>query len=104
VKRFVVLALWAACAALAQPALPVVEANVATLAEVERIKGVGTTLAANILEARDKGAFRDWADLIQRVKGIGAGSAARLSAQGLRVNGAAFPTPGAAASATGPGS
>ena len=34
----------------------------------------------------------DWADLIRRVKGIGMGNAAKLSAQGLRVNGAAFQT------------
>ena len=79
----------AACAAAAQPS---VDANLASLADIERIKGVGTSLAANILEARAQGGFKDWDDLIRRVKGIGMGNAARLSVQGLRVNGAPFPT------------
>lgn len=72
-----------------------IDANLASLAEVERIKGVGTTVAASILSERDKGAFKDWSDLIRRVKGVGASNAARLSAEGLTVNGAAFSIQGA---------
>lgn len=83
---------------LAQATLDV---NRASLADIERLRGVGTTLAANLIDERDKAAFKDWNDLIQRVRGIGAANAARLSAQGLTVNGAAYrsATPGAGASA-----
>lgn len=88
-RRWLIAGLLAVCAAAAQPSA---DANLASLAEIERIKGVGTVLAANILEARAKGPFMDWADLILRVKGIGMRNAAKLSAQGLRVNGAAFQT------------
>jgi competence protein ComEA len=93
VKRLafaVLLALCGACSAFAQPQLTDVEVNLATLAEIEQVKGVGTLLAANILQARDKGTFKDWGDFAGRVKGIGTRNAARLSAQGLRVNGAPF--------------
>lgn len=88
-RRWLVAGALAACAAAAAPSA---DANFASLAEIERIRGVGTSLAANILEARAKGAFKDWGDLIRRVKGIGTGNAEKLSAQGLRVNGAPFPT------------
>ena len=71
-------------------AQPEIDANRATLAQIERIKGVGTQLAENILQARAQGEFKDWADLIRRVKGIGASNAALLSAQGLTVNGVGF--------------
>ncbi len=82
-RRWLVAGLLIACAAAAAPSADV---NLASLAEIERIKGVGTSLAANILEARAQGAFKDWGDLIRRVKGIGPGNAEKLSAQGLRVN------------------
>ena len=48
---------------------------------------------------RVKAPFRDWADLMARVKGIGAGNAARFSAQGLTVNGQAYVRPAAASAA-----
>jgi competence protein ComEA len=86
----VLFALCGACSLAAQAQLTSVEVNLATLAQIEQVKGVGTQLAANILLARDQGAFKDWGDLAWRVKGIGTRNAARLSAQGLRVNGAPF--------------
>ena len=43
------------------------------------------------------GRFKDWTDLIDRVKGLGEGNAAKFSTEGLTVNGAAFK--GAAAAA-----
>ena len=86
-RRWLVAGALAACAAVAQPSADV---NSASLAEIERIKGVGTSLAANIMEARAQGAFQDWGDLIRRVKGIGIGNAEKLSTQGLRVNGKPF--------------
>ena len=81
----------AACvSALCMPAWAGVEANQASLADLEAMPGVGTAVAERIVEARTSRPFADWADLIRRVKGIGPGNAARLSAQGLTVNGAAF--------------
>ena len=87
--------------ALAQATL---DANRASLADIERIQGIGTTVAANLIDERDKAPFKEWNDLIRRVKGVGAGNAARLSAQGLTVNGAAYRSapPGASAPAAPP--
>ena len=67
-----------------------VDVNKATQAELEAIKGVGPGIATKILDERKKGAFKDWNDLVVRVKGVGEGNAAKLSADGLTVNGSAF--------------
>lgn len=82
----------------------ILDANRASLADIERIQGIGTTVAANLIDERDKAPFEDWNDLIRRVKGVGAGNAARLSAQGLTVNGAAYRSaqPGSSAPAAPP--
>jgi competence protein ComEA len=82
--------LWALGIALAQSTI---DANHASLADIERIHGLGTSIAANLIDARNEAAFKDWNDLIRRVRGIGAAKAALLSAQGLTVNGAVYPTP-----------
>lgn len=76
-----------------------VDANKATQAELEALKGVGPGIATKILDERKKGAFKDWADMVDRVKGVGEGSAAKLSAEGLTVNGAAFKATATAPSA-----
>lgn len=80
------LGLWCAAAA----ALAAVEVNAAPLAELEALRGIGTAMAARIVEARRDGVFHDWRDLLARVKGLGPASAARLSAEGLVVNGFAY--------------
>jgi competence protein ComEA len=67
-----------------------VDANKATQAELEGVKGIGPSVAGKILEERKKGNFKDWNDLVERVKGIGEGNAAKFSAEGLTVGGAAF--------------
>ena len=74
------------CAAAASAAVDVNQAN---RAELEAVKGVGPSLAGAILDARSLGRFRDWADFVARVKGISPGNAARFSAAGLTVDGAA---------------
>jgi competence protein ComEA len=74
------------------------EVNTATLAQLESITGVGPALAQRILDARARGAFTDWRDLQARVAGVGASSAAKLSAAGLVVNGQPFVAAPAAAS------
>jgi len=71
-------------------AFAAVEVNKANQAELETIKGVGPAMSAKILEARKAGAFKDWPDLAERVKGIGSGNSAKFSGEGLTVNGAAF--------------
>ena len=66
------------------------DANKASQAELEAIKGVGPAIATKILDERKKGAFKDWNDMVERVKGIGEGNAAKFSTEGLTVNGAGF--------------
>lgn len=67
-----------------------VDVNKATTAELDSIKGVGPAISAKIVEERAKGSFKDWNDFILRVKGIGEGNAAKLSAEGLTVGGTAY--------------
>ena len=67
-----------------------VDVNKATAAELDGIKGIGPSISSKILEERKKGNFKDWTDLVDRVKGVGEGNAAKFSADGLTVNGAAF--------------
>jgi competence protein ComEA len=67
-----------------------VDANKASQAELETVKGIGPGLSGKILDARKAGAFKDWSDLVDRVGGIGAGNAAKFSQAGLTVAGAAY--------------
>lgn len=67
-----------------------VDINKATPADLDSIKGIGPSTSAKILDERKTAPFKDWADLIQRVPGIGDKRAAKLSAEGLTVNGDAF--------------
>ena len=78
-----VLALFAAAAFA-------VDVNKATLAELEAVKGIGPVIAAKIMDERKKSSFKDWSDMVGRVKGVGDGNAAKFSTEGLTVNGAAF--------------
>lgn len=71
-------------------AFAAVDVNKASQAEIESIKGIGPAISTRILDERKKSEFKDWADLVGRVKGVGAGSAAKLSGAGLTVNGATF--------------
>ena len=85
-KKFVA----ALAALLAATAFAAVDANKATQAELEAISGIGPVISTLIISERKKSEFKDWRDLVTRVKGIGAGSAAKLSGAGLTVNGVAF--------------
>ncbi len=67
-----------------------VDINKATVADLDSIKGIGPATSAKMLDERKAAPFKDWADLIQRVPGIGDKRATKLSAQGLTVNGDAF--------------
>jgi competence protein ComEA len=80
----------AVLALLAAAAFAAVDVNKADQAELETIKGIGPSLSQRILDERQKSAFRDWPDLIERIRGVGAGNAARFSTGGLTVNGSAY--------------
>jgi competence protein ComEA len=71
-------------------AFAAVDVNKATQAELESVTGIGPAAAAKILDERRNGPFKNWDDLVGRVKGVGAGNAARLSAEGLTVGGASY--------------
>ena len=73
-----------------------VDVNKATDAELDGIKGIGPVTTKLITSERKKGDFKNWEDFIGRVKGVGNRSAAKLSANGLTVGGAAYTGPGAA--------
>ena len=77
-------------ALFAAAAFAAVDANKATQAELEAIKGIGPAISAKIIDERKKGAFKDWEDMVTRVKGVGEGNAAKFSTEGLTVNGTAF--------------
>jgi len=85
VALFALIALLIATASLAA-----VDVNTATEAELDGIKGIGPALSGKILKARQHGPFQDWADLMQRVKGIKPKSARQLTEAGLTVNGAGY--------------
>lgn len=77
-------------ALFAAAAFAATDVNKATQAELEAIKGVGPTVAGKVLDERKKGSFKDWADFVARVNGVGDGNAAKFSAAGLTVGGATF--------------
>ena len=75
------------CATLAMAA---VDVNKATEAQLDAVKGIGPVTSKLIMTERKKGEFKSWQDFIDRVKGVGDTRAAKLSDEGLTVNGAAF--------------
>ena len=84
----------------AASAFAAVDANKATQAELKSVKGIGPSISGKILDERKKANFKDWSDLVERVKGVGDGNAAKFSTEGLTVNGQGFK--GAAAPAAKP--
>lgn len=71
-----------------------VDANTANRAQLEQLRHVGPPLADAILVAREKdGEFKDWADLMARVRGIRQAKAGKLSEAGLTVGGAPYAAP-----------
>ena len=67
-----------------------VDANQASAADLDSIKGIGPAISGKILDERKKGAFKDWNDFIARVNGLGEKNATKFSAQGMTINGAAY--------------
>ena len=77
-------------ASFALSAFAAVDVNQADRAALETVKGIGPGLSGKILEARKTGAFKNWADMVDRVGGVGPGNAVRFSQAGLTVGGATF--------------
>jgi len=67
------------------------EVNDATEAQLDGVRGLGPAQTARILQAREAGPFKSWADFMARVKGIKVPTATKLSAQGLTVGGTSYP-------------
>lgn len=82
-------------------AMAAVDVNSANEADLDSVKGIGPGTSGKMLEQRKAGKFKDWTDLIERVPGIGDKRAAKLSAEGLTVNGAKY-QPAAAAEKAAP--
>ena len=86
IKRIVLLGL----AMATSWAMAAVDVNKASVADLDSIKGIGPGTSAKVIQAREQAVFKDWADLIQRVGGIGPKKAAQLSDNGLTVNGQTY--------------
>jgi competence protein ComEA len=80
----------AVAAAVSFSAFAATDVNKASAADLEAVKGIGPSIAGKIVEERKKGNFKDWNDLVSRVSGVGEGNAAKLSAAGVTVGGAAY--------------
>jgi hypothetical protein len=65
-----------------------VDVNTATESDLIKVPSIDSVTAAQILDERQKGRFKNWDDLVNRVVGLSAAiSAARASACGLNVDG-----------------
>ena len=71
-------------------AMAAVDVNKGNEAELDAIKGIGPVTSKMIVSERKKGNFKSWEDFIERIKGVGDTRAAKLSAEGLTVNGTAY--------------
>ena len=89
-----ILAFFAAMSLVA--AFAAVDVNKATEADLDSIKGIGPVTSKLIMSERKKGEFKSWDDFVTRVKGVGDKNAAKFSAEGLTVSGAAYTGAGAA--------
>ena len=81
---------------VASAAMAAVDVNKASESDLNGLSGVGPATSQLIMTERKKGEFKDWPDLMKRIKGIGQARATKLSAAGLTVGGASYPgTPSA---------
>ncbi len=92
-RRTAFVALLLATCLIGNAALAGADANRANRAQLEQLRGVGPPLAERILAEREREPFRDWADLIARVRGVGPAKARELSRFGLTVDGAPYEAP-----------
>ena len=71
-------------------AFAAVDVNKGSEAELDSIKGIGPATSKQIIAERKKAEFKNWDDLISRVKGLGDKTAVKLSEGGLTVGGASY--------------
>jgi competence protein ComEA len=90
IRNFIAALIAAVALTAFSAAFAAVEANKASQADLETVKGIGPSLSGKILEARKTADFKNWDDLVDRVGGVGPGNAARFSQAGLTVGGASF--------------
>lgn len=95
--KHILVTIAAGLAFLSSAVFAATDVNKATLAELDALKGVGPALSTRLVDARKSGEFKNWGDLVERVKGIGPGNARRLSEAGMTVNGKVYAGEGAAA-------
>jgi competence protein ComEA len=79
-----------------------VDANTATVDQLQTITGVGPTIAQRIVDERRNGPYRSLDDLQARVRGVGETSIRKMAAAGMTVGGGrarAEPRPDAKAEA-----
>ncbi|MEO8279879.1 MAG: helix-hairpin-helix domain-containing protein [Ideonella sp.] len=74
----------------AAAAFAAVDINKADQAMLESIKGIGPAMSTRLIDERKKSPFKDWSDMIERVKGVGTGNAGKFSEAGLTVNGTTY--------------
>lgn len=86
----------------AATAFAAVDANKATPAELDGLKGVGPAMSQRIVDARKQGEFKSWDDFMARVKGVKEKTAEKLSVEGLTINGQAYKSAAAPAAAAKP--
>ncbi len=79
-----------------------VDVNQASAADLDGIKGIGPAKSTRILDERKKSPYKDWHDFIARVRGVGTTTASKYSAEGLTVNGVAYPVAKPVAAAPAP--
>ena len=83
-----------ACLALISASIfAATEANLATEAELDNVKGLGPSSTARIMKERAQAPFTDWFDFLKLVKGFKPTKAQALSNAGLTVNGAPYAAP-----------
>jgi competence protein ComEA len=83
------------------PSFAAVEVNAADKAALSGVKDIGPKVADAIITERTKnGKFKNWEDLISRVRGVGPKNSDKMSAAGLTVDGAAKPAMAKKADAT----
>jgi len=81
-------------------AFAAIDVNKGSVAELDGIKGIGPATSKVIMAERQKAEFKNWDDLISRVKGLGDKSAAKLSEGGLTVGGTSYKSSAAAPKAS----
>lgn len=68
-------------------AFAAVNANTASVDELQMVAGIGPTIAQRIFDERRKGPYKSLDDIQARVKGVGEASIRKMAAAGLTVSG-----------------